>query len=151
METDKIWSDRPLFIWQGNVKQIRLRQLGNREVLWSQIVNPDSHSIVYSGAALQPGQIYQWELVGQTNANTSSVFQVMVADQRVPIATQLQEIETRLQAEGQSREAIAIQQAQYFADQGLWSDALQLLYAIENPSPKTTQVIQQIESALCGS
>jgi Domain of Unknown Function (DUF928) len=150
VETDQVWSDRPLFIWQGAVAQIQLRQLGSREVLWSQAIDPQSRSVAYSGAALQPGQIYQWELVGEANANTSSVFQVMVADQRLPIATHLQELEARSQASSQSQEAIAIQQAQYFLDQNLWSDALQALYAIDRPSPKMAQSIQQIESMLCG-
>ena len=151
VETDQLWSDRPLFIWRGKVKQIQLRQLGNREVLWSQAIDPQSRSVAYSGAALQPGQLYQWELVGEENANTSSVFQVMAAEQRQPIATQLQEMETQSQASGESQEAIAIQKAQYFADQTLWSDALQALYAIDNPSAKTAQSIQQIELALCGN
>ena len=150
VETDQVWSDRPLFIWQGAVTQIQLRQLGSQVVLWSQAIDPQSHSVAYSGAALQPGQTYQWELVGQANANTSSVFEVVAADKRQPIAAQLQEIKTKLQASSQSQEAIAIQQAQYFADQNLWSDALQALYVIDHPSPKIIQSIQQIESKLCG-
>ena len=88
--------------------------------------------------------------MGKANANASSVFQVVAVEQRQPIADQLQAIAAQSQASGQSQEAIAIQKAQYFADQNLWSDALQSLYAIDQPSPKMAQSIQQIESTLCG-
>ncbi|NJR65655.1 MAG: CHASE2 domain-containing protein [Leptolyngbyaceae cyanobacterium CRU_2_3] len=149
VETDQVWSDRPLFVWRGSVEQIRLRKLGSQEVLWSQTLDSQSRSIVYNGAALAPGQVYQWELLSQSRGNASFVFQVMEAERRTPIANQLQEIDTRLTARGSTREAIAIQKAQYFADQNLWSDALQWLYSIENPSASTSQAIQQIEAALC--
>ncbi|MBD3884704.1 DUF928 domain-containing protein [Phormidium tenue FACHB-886] len=149
VETDTIWSDRPLFIWQGAVEQIQLRVLGGQDILWRQTLNPQQHSVVYSGPALLPGQIYQWELLGQSNANVSFVFQVMELDQRVPIAAQIQEIEAEASADRASKEGIAMEQAQYFANQNLWSDALQVLYSIDPPSPKITQAIQQIEVSLC--
>jgi Domain of Unknown Function (DUF928) len=149
VETDQIWSDRPLFLWRGTVAQIQLRKLGSPDVLWSQTLTPQSYSIAYSGAALQPGEIYQWELLGESNANAAFIFQVMEIDQRSPIAAQLQEIAAQMQASGATEEAIALQQAQYFADQNLWSDALQLLYSIKNPSPGVHQAMQDIENSLC--
>lgn len=147
--TDQIWSDRPLFLWQGAVEQIQLHKLGNPEAMWSQALEPERRSIVYNGDALQPGQIYQWDLLGQGNVNASFVFEVMAADQRAPIAAQLQNLETQLKASGAPPETITIQQAQYFAEQNLWSDALQLLYSIDRPSSETTKAIQQMEASLC--
>jgi hypothetical protein len=151
LETDVIWSDRPLFIWRGSAHQIILTQLGNSEKLWSQTVEPENQQVRYDGVALQPGEIYQWELLGEAGTQTSLIFQVMEEAQRSQVEAQLQTVAMPLKASGATEEAIAIQQAQYFADQNLWSDALQLLYSVNNPSPQIGQAIQQIEETLCGS
>lgn len=151
VETDVIWSDRPLFLWQGAAEQITVNKLGSSEVLWNQPIDPQTRQVLYNGTALQPGEIYQWELTGASDIKTSLIFQVMETDKRNQIAAQLQAIEAQLKADGASQEIIELQQAQYFADQGLWSDALQQLYSIGNSSPDAVQAIQQIESSLCGS
>lgn len=149
--TDIIWSDRPLFIWQGVAKQIQLAPLGRSERLWEQPIEAQAKSVRYDGSALQPGEIYQWELWGESNTQTSLIFQVMEPNQRAQIAAQLQAIESQLTASGATPEAIALRQAQFFADQNLWSDALQLLYAIEPASPPVMEARQQIEASICGS
>jgi hypothetical protein len=149
IETDVIWSDQPLFVWRGSAKQITLAQLGSSEPLWSQSIKPQTQQVRYSGEALQPGEIYQWALLGDSGTETSLIFQVMDLTQRSQVETQLQTMVTQLSSSSVTAEAIALQQAQYFAEQNLWSDALQLLYLIDNPSPQTTDAIQQIEENLC--
>jgi Domain of Unknown Function (DUF928) len=151
IETDIIWSDQPLFLWRGAANQITLAKFGSSEPFWSQAIEPQTQQVCYSGEALQPGEIYQWRLLGDSGTETSLIFQVMELAQRSQIEIQLQMMATQQPSSDVGLEAIALQQVQYFADQNLWSDALQLLYSINNPSPQTTAAIQQIEENLCGS
>jgi hypothetical protein len=46
-------------------------------------------------------------------------------------------------------EEIALQRANYFAQRDLWSDALQEIYSVQNPSPTLTRNAQEILSYLC--
>jgi hypothetical protein len=44
---------------------------------------------------------------------------------------------------------IAIEQAHYLTTQNLWSDALQQLYTLENPSPAILEARATIAADLC--
>lgn len=50
---------------------------------------------------------------------------------------------------GASKEAIALEKAAYFAEQELWSDFLQVMFAVENPSPALAKFHDQISEQLC--
>jgi hypothetical protein len=154
IETDRVWSDRPLFLWQGAVKQVNLRQLGNSQILWSQLITPDPQSgfqqIDYTGTALQPGEIYQWELVNESNRRTAYIFQVMQAEERDPLTAEWQTLSTQLQQQGATPPTIALRQAQFFADKGLWSDVLQSL-SMSDSSLEATEAVQRLATEVCGS
>lgn len=158
-----IWSDRPLFLWQLNTPNIKVRQLRvsnptSGEIIWEQTLQPNSNQILYSGTPLQAGQIYSWELAFQRNLDQSTTsekmeyrFKVMDLEQRNAKRTELETLTQKLQATQTAPEEIALQQGRYFADQGLLSDALQVLYAIQSPSPATTQLLQELVASVCPS
>ncbi|MGB5637004.1 MAG: hypothetical protein WBM86_30070, partial [Waterburya sp.] len=67
-----IWSDRPMFIWQGEVSQLTIylydsfNPAREQQLLWSQTFTPQSpvskfHHLAYTGEPLQPGKSYDWE------------------------------------------------------------------------------------------
>jgi hypothetical protein len=149
-DTDVVWSDRPIFLWQGHATQIALRTLTGQETLWQQALTETNQSATYSGAPLQPGQLYEWELVDGTDSR-DYVFQVMEPSDRDRISGELQTLETRLKDSGASEEAIAIEQARYFAQQGLWSDAMQTLQSVDAPSAELTQTVAEMTRYLCGT
>jgi hypothetical protein len=149
-ETGMVWSDRPLFIWQGQVSQIALRPMARREVIWQASIPEGAQSTAYTGEPLQPGQLYVWQL---TDAAGSSnyVFQMLDASERNRVSEELQTLETQLKNSGASEEAIAIERARYFARQGLWSDVLQTLETVDTPSAELTQAIGEMTRYLCGT
>ncbi|NJN87159.1 MAG: DUF928 domain-containing protein [Leptolyngbyaceae cyanobacterium SL_7_1] len=153
-DTDTIWSDRPTFLWQGSASQIRLYNFDTpgSSPIWQADLEPGSQSIAYSGeAALQPGQVYAWDLADEAGSSILYIFAVMAAEERSTIAADLQALELQLKASNASEENMAAEQARYFADLGLWSDVLQALQQIETPSASVIQMIQEISDRVCVS
>lgn len=150
----KIWSDRPLFVWQGRLSRLEVRPAGSEQVLWRHNVTASQNSTMYTGEPLKPGQTYEWRLYSLGNRDNSSPnatvrFQVMDARERASIKTQLQDLEQELREKGASAEEIARRRAQYFAQQRLWSDVLQEAYSVKNPSAPLAEVVQAIPREIC--
>ena len=150
-----IWSERPLFIWQGKIPESKIsltksaENSGEKEqLLWTQIVSENTQTIAYTGEALQPGSTYYWELIsdGKTDGR---IITLMTEFQREAIAAELTALENKLENDSATEEDIAIAKADYFVRQKLGSDALQQLYSMSNPSPRLTAQIIEIEQHLC--
>jgi hypothetical protein len=154
----RVWSDRPAFVWQANPdviqpQQIRLIALPSRTLVWEQQLTTTDQVVIYDGSsALQPGQ-YRWELTlrrwdegeqAWKSEQESRVFAVIDAAQREQITSELSGLTTENDVN-----AIALAQSNYFAEQDLWSDALQFLYAVETPSTAVTHRIQHITDHVC--
>ncbi|MGI2906018.1 hypothetical protein [Tolypothrix sp. VBCCA 56010] len=162
LETYQVWSDRPLFLWQSQGKnkdlQLILRDYETQEEVWTQKVNTADQKVLYSGKEpLKPGKRYQWQLSG---SQTWATFQIMPADQRNQIQLDLQALEQKLKANKASSEEIALKKADYFRnyeikhkeEKGIfhpWSDALQTLYTVENPSPAFVKERETYIANLC--
>lgn len=152
-----IWSDRPLFLWEsGEDVTPQQLQLADQEgrIVWEQSLTETAQSAVYDGTALQPEQLYQWQLTWSVQGEIKSAdytFWVMETNQRNQITQELQTLTRQLQSLGMSAEEIAHRHADYLIQQPepLWSDALQILHAVENPSMETTQKIQDWINAAC--
>ena len=140
----KVWSDRPLFLWQGYASTIAVRHQGSKTNLW---IHPAVHTqnITYTGELLQPGQVYEWVV----NNRQFIPFQVMNKEERDRISTDLQNIEKQLQSTGANTEVIALAKANYFAENNLWSDVLQQVYSVPEPSDELTAFRQDIVHSLC--
>jgi hypothetical protein len=104
-ETRIVWSDRPLFLWQGKVNKIAVRRQGSNTYLWSQTVT-GTESATYNGKPLQPGQTYDWKV----NDNMFVPFRVMQAQPRKQIAEELKALEDQLLSQkDHTEEAIALE------------------------------------------
>lgn len=161
VETYIVWSDRPLFLWHspGNNQDVQLvvRDYESQEVVWTQPVNLADQKVVYNAKdSLEPGKLYQWQLSNSTNW---TAFQVMSASDRHKIQADLQALEQKSQATT-SQEEIAIRKADYFLNyeirskneeniDHLWSDALQTLNNVENPSPSFLKQREAMVADVC--
>ena len=147
IETYFIWSDRPLFMWRSpgvnQEVQLIVRDLENNSVVWEQTVNLADQKVFYNAQnPLEPGKQYQWQLSGITARRS---FQVMAASDRNKIQADLQTLEQKLRATKASDEEIALRKADYFFNypvrhktdndiHHLWSDGLQAMFQVEQPS-----------------
>ena len=154
-----IWSDRPLFVWQGKIPQSKITLYSpttnynyeqDEQIVWTQTVPPQTTTIAYAGEQLQPGFSYDWEFVSGEKIYRPT-FILMEESAREKISAELTTLETRLQSNNAATEEIAIAKADYFIQQQLWSDALQQMYSVENPSADLTNKITEIEQYLCNS
>jgi len=146
-----VWSDRPLFVWKGNINKIDVIQDSTSKTLWSQTVDETAYQI-YTGKPLHPGQIYQlWVFVGDSPNHpvTFIQFQIMESQRRDRITAELQVLENQLKAKHSSPEAIALAKAKYFAKLNLWSDVLQQVYSVQKPSAELTHMRYKIIHDLC--
>jgi hypothetical protein len=146
-----IWSDRPLFLWRNDVREIQLLDFKTQQPIWTPTLaqsNQTDINMLQVDTSLQPGATYTW-IFSDGASSGSKVFQIMPDEQRYPIQQELQHLEQRLQARGETPEAIAIAKANYFSQKDLWSDALQVLYGVENPSVAVLRVQQQMIPRLC--
>ncbi|OYD94983.1 hypothetical protein CDG77_11505 [Nostoc sp. 'Peltigera membranacea cyanobiont' 213] len=153
-ETTRIvWSDRPLFIWQGQVNKIVLLNK-NTGKKWTQPVTETQNISTYTGdEPLQPGQTYEWRVFFEDSLSKEELssgvnFQVMEAQQSDRITADLQILEKQLKAENKDTEAIALAKAKYFAENQLWSDVLQQVYSVQFRSDELQKTIKNIDK-LC--
>lgn len=148
-QTRIIWSDRPLFVWKGNLTKIQLSDLNDNTIIFSTSVEK-TQRYTYTGKPLQPGQIYKLDVfLGKENPAVFVPFQIMESEQRDSITAELKTLENQLKAKKSDPEAIAIAKAQYFAKLGLWSDVLQQAYSVQKPSPKLNRMLKQLPNQLC--
>jgi hypothetical protein len=146
----EVWSDRPLFVWQGVVGQLEVRKPATKETLWRQAVSATSRRVIYGGEPLQPGQTYHWVIFDQANRSIAEFpFQVMESEKRDRIKTRLQILDVELKQKGATAEEIALRRAQYFAQWQLWSDALREVFSVENPSAPLAEIAQSIPTSRC--
>ncbi len=166
IETYVVWHDRPLFVWLGEGTQIRVRDRESQAVLWTQSLKTTERQIAYSGKEpLQPGKLYQWQLLGieslSSDRNHWTTFKVMPTSDRDKIKADLQTLEQKLRATGADQEEIGLKKADYFLNYKIkheidkneelnaWSDALQTLYEVENPSPSFIEQRQAYVANFC--
>lgn len=145
----EIWNRQPRLIWQVDddiPREVVISELNDREI-WRQEITANQNSILYEGQPLQPGKSYRWSLKSAAallRTTAPITFKVMAGEKRETITQALQQIEQSLSNE--SPEKIALAKANYLIDQNLWSDALQEIFAVENPSSALEKTLQKIQS-----
>lgn len=142
--TQEIWTDKPVFFWRGlGVTQIDIFEMGKDEVFATLKVKEGLTKIKYNGKPLQPGQSYTWQITaklrGRLIQDAGSNFTLMGSKERASITDSL----TKLK--GDSAEKIALGKADYFAKKEMWTDVLEQLYSVQNPSPHLIDTIKKIE------
>ncbi|ALB41805.1 MAG: hypothetical protein HEQ27_05915 [Dolichospermum sp. JUN01] len=147
-ETRIIWSDRPLFAWQGKARKIQLTDLNNNTVIFSENVE-NTQQYTYTGEPLQPGQTYKLDIFIGDGPAVLVEFQIMESEERDRITAALKTLENKLQAKKSHHEAIAFAKANYFTKLGLWSDVLQQAYSVQKPSPELDRMLKEIPKQLC--
>jgi hypothetical protein len=155
----EIWSTRPMFVVKRQgiepIQKIEVSSADHQKLLWNQDVprRTEVFTTLYGGETpLQPNQIYNWVITygnpGVSKQNSFS-FKVMDEQKRDRITADLAKLEAELKAKGATTEEVALQRSQYFAQQELWSDALQEVYSVDNPSPALQERIQAITGDIC--
>lgn len=166
-ETYLVWHDRPLFVWKSSINQdvqLVVREYDSQTEVWRQAVNTAEQKLAYGAEkALEPGKLYQWQLVNKSRGlNDSVTFQIMSEAERAKIQNDLQALEQSSKLAKSSPEDIALKKAQYFLDYQIkhqndaktylpWSDALQSLYEVDKPSASFVEQRDKFIVSFCSS
>ena len=146
-----LWSDRPVFLIQGGVRNLILHQVDNEEPIWTHSAS-DTEAITYDGPPLQPGIVYVLRAEHPVFSNdifvTRQLTLLSVEDQ-VEIATTLSDLETELQGAGQSEAAIALARADYFWQQELTVDAWAAVLPLQPTSETVSEAIATAYERIC--
>ncbi|NEP37613.1 hypothetical protein [Moorena sp. SIO3B2] len=143
----EIWSEQPLFLWQGEMKGIEVREYRTEKQLWEQPLEPTTNSILYQGEPLKPGKDYYWRnTIPLEQLPTKRSFRLMDDEKRNQITTDLNELESNLKAEDASADKIALKRINYFINKQLWSDALREIYLMPNPPAEVTDLMDKIKN-----
>jgi hypothetical protein len=165
LETYLVWHDRPLFVWKSVGNQdvdLVVREYDNQTEVWRKSVNTSAQKLAYGAEkALEPGKLYQWQLVNKSRGiNDSVTFQIMPETERSKIRQELQALEQNSKLAKSSPEDIALKKAHYFLDYKIkhqndnkthlaWSDALQSLYEVDKPSASFVEQRDKFVVSLC--
>lgn len=166
-ETYLVWHDRPLFAWKSSTNQdvnLVVREYDSQTEVWRQPVNTSAQKLVYGAEkALEPGKLYQWQLVNNSRGlNDSVTFQIMSEAERSKIQRGLEALEQNSKLAKSSPEDIALKKAHYFLEYQIknqndnttylpWSDALQSLYEVNKPSASFVEQRDKFIVSLCSS
>ncbi|MDJ0583215.1 hypothetical protein [Crocosphaera sp.] len=134
-----IWSEKPLFLVQGNVNEIVVGTKNfpetEEETMWTYRVPQSNnsnelitHSIVYNGKPLQPNKEYSWTNMPSDNPKWAR-FKMMNQKTKEIISNDLKSLEETLQSAENSKEKIAKERVKYFAERKLWSDSIREMYS----------------------
>ena len=151
-KTRIIWNTKPFFLWKGDIKKVAVGIPGSKEYLKTQIVT-GNQNVNYTGETLESGKTYRFLIflseLDNASPTMSIPFKIMSAPKRNRIGAELRLLEILQQNQGADVEKIAHRKAEYFADKGLWMDALQQAYSVPNPSPELSQILKDIPNQLC--
>lgn len=141
------WSNSPLFLWQGTVRQIEL-VAATGSIIWSQRLTETAQHCFYTGAPLPSGS-YEWMLYSPAKVAVSRVaFQVMQPEKQSRIAADLAALEAQLPAA--TPEQLALQKANYFAERQLWSDVFREAFSVTDPSQELSTLLETLPITLVG-
>lgn len=153
----QLWSDRPLFVWQSAaVDRIRVQLARGGAVVWDKTLTATQTSVVYSGAALQPGKTYEIVLLNRQGKDLIGdkdmlpKFTPLDVRSRTDLTEQLNMIERQLLAKQKTIEEITTAKVEYLLQENFISDAVQIVYSAQNRSPELREITQQIAEMTCG-
>lgn len=151
-ETRIIWNTKPFFLWKGDINKVAVGIPGSKEYLKTQIVT-GNQNVNYTGEPLESGKTYRLSIFLSELESASPTgfvpFKIMEAPKRNRIGAELRLLERLQKNKGADAEKIALTKAKYFAQKGLWMDALQSAYSVPNPSPELSQILKDIPNQLC--
>ena len=147
-----IWHMPPLFVWQGELQKIEVISRDTYEILWSQEILPEETSILYQGQPLEAGSLYEVIFIGnELNQTIQISLQIMDNEGRDRISRELKIMEEALVTNGVDVETLSQNRARYFIEKNLWSDVVQEIFSVENPSNELTELRQSTIEILCES
>lgn len=129
-KTTLIFNKNPLFIWEGEAQRITVIGENEDTEPWPKNVSIEETRIPYNGETLEPGKIYHVVFYNGDYDSDPYPFVLVDGDRRKKIESELQVLEREI--ESLSVEDAAMRLANFFLKRGLFLDALEAVYSLED-------------------
>lgn len=150
-----LWHRNPVLVWQSRDSTVGIRPLGeDNNIFWQDIASETEagvYSAYYQGEPLELGQTYQWLFY-----DTDPVpyrwfkFHMMTTEQYEHYADALEAVQSELETNGADEIEIALAQSEYFIENNLPIDALQVIFAVDEPSEELLEIREELVQEICG-
>lgn len=151
--TPAIWHDQPVMVFKpGSIERLALREEATNVVFWDYSPTVTTSHVIYDGAPLQSDQVYRLDVYLDADAPSPAIFpdfHLLSEDTRSLISQGLAIGTTPDDTDALPADWDAIQRAEYFVEQGLRLDAIQALFAVENPSAELVNTQRRIIASAC--
>ncbi|MEO1146841.1 MAG: hypothetical protein AAFY26_14750 [Cyanobacteria bacterium J06638_22] len=166
--TAVVWSDRPTFTWQspeGQVTQLELQPSDDRHAPLTYPISADNQILdtpvptyqLTLDRALEPGVTYEWRMYRPLPSQPELEeriprfvrVEVMAAEERDGIATELTQLEETHMEQGIEGEDATFQRAAFFGERGLLAEMWQTLLSQPEPSEDLEGAIADTLTSLC--
>ncbi|WP_204153418.1 hypothetical protein [Leptolyngbya sp. CCY15150] len=158
VEVAQVWSDRPFFLWKNYPRgAMRTVEVQSRDAqfisftytLFRATVSGETQ-ISYVGTSLERGQVYQWVAYSDTMSAAQVIpFEVMSDDEYEQVAIELEAAEQEWQTAGLLPEEQVLERITFFAERGLWSDAMRVAFTVPNPSEELLDYQELVMLSAC--
>lgn len=147
-----IYHTRPVFVWAVNLQKIAIAHENSDTPFWDTNIGNRQKFAFYGGKEnLQPGKSYELQGFNNNRPEIIVQFKVMNSQERQGITNELNALEQKVKTEGADKLTVAIARVNYFIDKGLWSDAIQELYSVENPPAELSNKLKDLPEKLCAN
>jgi hypothetical protein len=153
-----LWTQRPLLVWKGNAKLIRLIDVNSKQVIWEKEVTPNLPQLRID-QPLKAGRRYIWQAVADLHNdinNPKVEFQVVDKAQWQKIDRDLKLLGQQLASQKLDSEQIALERVKYFAQLQMWGDVTEIIYSLssevgENPNFRNlkTKIANELSVSDC--
>lgn len=157
-----LWHREPLMLWQSTETHIGIRPQGAEDrVLWRATATAsevgvdtyqDIYQASYAGVPLEPEETYEWLFyINPERPSFWFRFELMGAMDYAQHAVELGALLAPLAAAEAGAEEIALAKAGYFLDNNLPADALQVVFAVSDPSSELLEAQAALVAEICGN
>ncbi|MBD2110331.1 MULTISPECIES: hypothetical protein [Cyanophyceae] len=158
-DSEILWYQKPLFVLRGDIAQIEVQPQGNAVASpWNAEPTATESGLLtaaYDGEPLRLGRLYNL-LIYENQPIFGPVqtvqipFRVMAAgEERDRVAADLDQLTAELATEEADAEAIAQAKANYFLENELPADALQILFTVAAPSEELVAAREALAADIC--
>ncbi|MGP1387783.1 MAG: hypothetical protein ACTS2F_29865 [Thainema sp.] len=154
-KNEVVWHDQPLLLWRSTAHAVGIRTLTDETEVWR--ATGEYQALGFRGIQmtqpLEPGESYAWYMLYREQSpnpfDRPLPFTLMNEEQRHVIATELEALEADLEATGATVDQLALAKVDYFLEQDLRTDAVQVMFSVEEPSEELMTLREEWITEIC--
>jgi hypothetical protein len=154
-QNEVVWHEQPLLLWRSTARAVGIRTVADETEVWR--ATGAYQALGFRGIQipqpLQPGESYAWYLLYREPSpnpfDRPLPFTLMDEEQRQIVTAELEALETELEETDATADELALAQVDYFLKRDLRTDAVQVMFSVEEPSEALMTLRQEWITEIC--